>query len=131
MAQAVEGAIERSLVTFILLARDGDPDARLAGIAPTPPAAVAFVPNDAVRTAFGTARPPPLDSTGLRELLEDHRLVSVPRGEDHGHQLAAPFSAQVDFGTETAPAPANVWHQSRIPGGSGRSETNRTVRDRT
>jgi hypothetical protein len=70
-AQAIEGTIERSLVTFILRARDGDPDAMLAGIAPHPPAAVAFVPNDAVRATLGTAWPLPLDGTGLQERFKD------------------------------------------------------------
>jgi hypothetical protein len=106
MAQAVESAIERPLVTFILRARHSDPDAMLAGIAPNPPATVALVPNDAVRAALGTAWPPPLDGTALQELLEDHRLMALPRCEDDSQQLAAPFGAQVDCGTETAPAPA-------------------------
>jgi hypothetical protein len=110
-AQAIEGTIERSLVTFILRARDGDPDAMLAGIAPHPPAAVAFVPNDAVRATLGTAWSTPLDGIGLQKLLEDHRLVSLPRGEEDCHQLATPFGTEVDFGTETAPAPV-VCHVS-------------------
>src|SRR4030095_10950317 len=92
--ETVEGAIERSLVTCILLVRDGDLDAMLAGIAPNAPAAVAFVPDDAVRATLGTAWPAPLDGTGLHELFKDHGLVSLPRGEDDGHPLAAPFSAQ-------------------------------------
>jgi hypothetical protein len=104
--ELVDGAIERPGATFVPLARDGDPHPMLARILPNPPAAVAFVPNDAVRAALRAAWSTPLDSTGLHELFEDHRLVALPRGEDDGHQLAAPFGAQVDFGTEPAPAAA-------------------------
>jgi hypothetical protein len=56
--------------------------------------------------ALRAAWPTPLDGTGLHELFEDHRLVSLPRCEDEGQQLAAPFSPQMDVGTEAAPAPA-------------------------
>jgi hypothetical protein len=106
IAQAVDGSIERPLVTFILLARDRDPDTMLAGILPDVPAAVPFLAYDAMGSTLGTAWSTPLDGTGLHELCEDHRLVPLPRREDEGHQLAAPFSPQVDCGTETAPAPA-------------------------
>jgi hypothetical protein len=106
IAQAVEGAIERPLVTFILLARNRDPHTMLAGILPYVSTAIAFIAHDAMGSALGTAWSTPLDGTGLHELCEDHRLVPLPRREDEGHQLAAPFSPQVDFGTETAPAPA-------------------------
>jgi hypothetical protein len=106
MAQAVDGAIERPLVTFILLARDGDPDAMLTGILPKVPAAVPFIAYDTMGSALGAAWPTPLDGTGLQEPLEDHRLVSLPRCEDDGHRLAAPFGPQVDCGAETTPATA-------------------------
>ncbi len=33
--------------------------------------------------------------------------MSSPRGQDQGHQLAAPFSPQVNCGADTAPAPAS------------------------
>ncbi len=78
----------------------------LARISPNPLAAVPFIPNDPARAVFGTARPSPLDGTGLHELFKDHRLVPLSRGENQGHYLAIPFGAQVDFGTEPAPAPA-------------------------
>jgi hypothetical protein len=84
VAETVDGAIERPGAPFVPLARDGDPDAMLAGIAPNPPAAVAFVPDDAVRTAPGAAWPSPLDGPGLQERLEDQRLVALPRREDDG-----------------------------------------------
>jgi hypothetical protein len=106
MAQAVEGTIERPLVRFILLTRDRDADAMLAGILPNVPAAVAFIAHDTMGSALGAAWPTPLDSTRLHELFEDHRLVALPRGEDKGHELAVSFGPQVDFGTEAAPAAA-------------------------
>ena len=106
IAQAVDGSIERPLVTFILLARDRNPDTMLAGILPDVPAAVPFIAHDAMGSALGPAWSPPLHGTGLHELVEDYRLVPLPRREDQGHQLAAPFSPQVHFGTETASAPA-------------------------
>jgi hypothetical protein len=106
IAQAVDGSIERPLVTFILLARDRDPDAMLAGILPNMPAAVPFIAHDTMGSALGAAWPTPLDGTGLHELVEDHCLVSLSRCEYEGHQLAAPFGPQVDFGTEAAPATA-------------------------
>jgi hypothetical protein len=105
VAETVARSIERPGTAFVPLARDGDPDARLAGIAPNPPAAVAFVPHDAVRAAPGAAWASPLDGPGLQERLEDPRLVALPRGEDDGHQLAAPVGAPVDCGPEPAPAP--------------------------
>ena len=55
---------------------------------------------------LGRPGPRRLTAPRLQELLEDHRLVPLPRGEDERHQLAAPFSPQVDFRAETAPAPA-------------------------
>ena len=91
MAKTVPRAIERPGTTFVPLARDGDSDAVLAGIAPNPPAAVALVPNDAVWTALGTAWPPPLDGTSGEELLEDYRLVPRSWGEDEGHERATPL----------------------------------------
>jgi hypothetical protein len=84
VAETVAGSIKRPGAPFVPLARDGDPDAMLAGIAPNPPAAVAFVPDDAVRTAPGAAWPSPLDGPGLQERLEDQRLVALPRREDDG-----------------------------------------------
>jgi hypothetical protein len=78
----------------------------LAGLAPNPPATVAFGPDDAVRAARGTAWPPPRDGPGLQERLDDHRLLSLPRCEADRHQLAAPFGAEVALGTEPAPAAA-------------------------
>jgi hypothetical protein len=105
-AQTVEGAIERPLVTFMLLARDRDPDTVLACILPSVSAAIPCIAHDPMGTALRAAWSAPLDGTGLQELCEDLRLVSLPRREDKGHQLAAPFSSPVDFGAETAPAPA-------------------------
>jgi hypothetical protein len=78
----------------------------LAGILPYVPAAVPLIAHDTMGSALGTAWPTPFDGTGLHELFEDHRLVSLPWCQDKGHQFAAPFSPQVDFGAETAPAPA-------------------------
>jgi hypothetical protein len=106
IAQAVEGSIERPLVAFILLARDREPDTMLAGILPYVSAAIPFIAHDPMGAALGTAWSTPLDGTGLHELFEDHCLVPLSRCEDEGHQLAIPLSPQVDFGTETAPAPA-------------------------
>jgi hypothetical protein len=106
VAQAVNGAIERPLVTFILLAWDRDPDTMLAGILAYVPAAVPFIAHDALGSALGTAWATSFDGPGLQELCEDHRLVSLPRSQDEGHQFAAPFGPQVDFGAEPAPAPA-------------------------
>jgi hypothetical protein len=78
----------------------------LARIVPNPPAAVPFIAHDTMGSALGAAWPTPLDGTSLHELFEDHCLVSLSRCEDEGHQLAAPFGPQMDFGTETAPATA-------------------------
>jgi hypothetical protein len=104
--QTVERAIEGAGTTFVALARDGDPDAMLTGILPKVPAAVPFIAYDTMGSALGAAWPTPLDGTGLQEPLEDHRLVSLPRCEDDGHRLAAPFGPQVDCGAETTPATA-------------------------
>jgi hypothetical protein len=57
MAQAVEGAMKRPLVTFILLAGDGDSDAMLARILANLPAAVPFITHDTTRSALGAADP--------------------------------------------------------------------------
>jgi hypothetical protein len=38
VAETVERSIKGACTTFVALARDGDPDAMLAGIAPNPPA---------------------------------------------------------------------------------------------
>ena len=106
VTQAVESSIERPLATFILLAWDRDPDPMPARILSNLPAAVPFIAHDTMGSALGTAWPTPLDGTSLHELFEDHRLMSLPRCEDEGHQLAAPFSPQVNFGAETTPAAA-------------------------
>jgi hypothetical protein len=82
VAETVERSIGGARAPFVPLARDGDPDAMLAGITPNPPAAVAFVPHHAVRAALGAAWPPPLDGPSLQERLKDRRLVALPRGED-------------------------------------------------
>jgi hypothetical protein len=78
----------------------------LAGILPNLPAALAFIADDPMGAALGTARSPPLDGPGLQERLEDDRLVPLSRGEHEGQQLAAAFGPQGDFGTDPAPAPA-------------------------
>jgi hypothetical protein len=57
-------------------------------------------------SALGAPGSTPLDGTSRHELFEDHGLVSLAWGEDEGHQLAAPFGPQMDFGTETASATA-------------------------
>jgi hypothetical protein len=106
VTQAVEGSLERPLATFILLARDRDPDAMLASVLSNLPAAVPFIAHHALRAALGAAWSTALDGPALHELFENHRLVSLPRREHQGHQLAAPFGPQVDFGTEAAPATA-------------------------
>jgi hypothetical protein len=106
IAQAVDGAIERPLVTLILLARDRDPDPMLAGILPYVPAAVPFIAHDAMGSALRTAWSTPLDGTALHELFEDHCLVPLPRREDESHQLAIPVGPEVDLGAEPAPATA-------------------------
>jgi hypothetical protein len=79
----------------------------LARIAPHAPAAVPFIPNDAVRATLRTAWPTAHDGSDREELFEDHRLMPLSRGEHEGPQLAAPFGPQMDFGTEPAPAPAH------------------------
>jgi hypothetical protein len=78
----------------------------LARIPANPPAAVAFITDDPLGTALGTAWPLSLDGPALQERGEDHRLVPLSRGEHAGHQLAAAFGPQLDFGTEPAPATA-------------------------
>jgi hypothetical protein len=106
VAETGERASERPRAPVVPLARDGDPAAMLARLAPNPPTAVALVPADAGRTTLGTAWPSPLDGTALQERCKDHGLVWWPRGQEDGPQLAAPVSAQMDCGTETAPAAA-------------------------
>jgi hypothetical protein len=106
VTQAVEGSIERPLATFILLARDRDPDAMLASVLSNLPAAVSFIAHHALRATLGAAWPTALDGTALHEPFEHHRLVALPRREHQSHELAAPFGPHVDFGTEAAPAPA-------------------------
>jgi hypothetical protein len=76
----------------------------LARILANRPAAVPFIAYDTVGSALGTAWPTPLDGTGCHQLCEDHRLVSLPRSEDKGHQLAISFGPQVDFSTEATTA---------------------------
>jgi len=93
IAQAVDSSIERPVVTLILLTWDRDPDTMLAGVLPNVPAAVSFIPHDTLGSALGTAWPTPLDGTSLHELFEDHRLMSLSRCEDEGHQLATPFGS--------------------------------------
>ena len=78
----------------------------LARILPNLPAAIAFIADEPMGAALGPARSPPLDGPRLQERLEDDRLVPLSRGEHKGHQLAAAFGPQVDFGTEPAPATA-------------------------
>jgi hypothetical protein len=107
MAPAVDGSLERPLVTCMLLAGDRDPETRLAGLLPYVPAAVPCIAHDTLGSALGTAWPTPFDGTGLHARFEDYRLVSWPWCQDAGHQWAAPFSPQVDCGAETAPAPAS------------------------
>jgi hypothetical protein len=122
VAETGQRALERPGTTFVPLARDGDPDAMLAGLAPNPPAAVALVPNDAVWTALGTTWSPPLDGPGLQERLADRRLVPRPRGDAHGHHWAIPFGAQVDLGAEPAPAAAEglgLWGPFLAPAACG------------
>jgi len=85
VAEPLERSVEGACTTFVVLVRDGDPDAMLAGIAPNPPAAVAFVPHVAVRAALGMAWSTALDGPALEELFEGHRLVPLSRGEHEGH----------------------------------------------
>jgi hypothetical protein len=106
MAQAVDGSIERPFAAFILFAWDGGPNAMLASILPNLPAAVPFIAHHALGAALRAAWPAALDGTGLHELFEDHRLVSLPSCEDEGHQLAASFGPQVHFSSEAPPATA-------------------------
>jgi hypothetical protein len=106
LTQAVDGTIERPLVAFIRLARDRDSDAMLAGILPNVPAAVPLIVHHTMGSTRGAAWSTPFDGTGLHELCEDHRLMSLSRGENKGHQLAVPFGPQVDCGTEATPATA-------------------------
>jgi len=106
IAQTVDGSIERPLATLILLARDRDPDAMLAGIPPHVPAAVSLIAYDTMGSALGAAWPTPLNGTSLHYRFEDHRLVSLSRCKDEGHQRAIPVGPQMDFGTEPAPATA-------------------------
>jgi hypothetical protein len=106
VTQAVEGAIDRPLAPFILLARDRDPDALLASGLSNLPAAVPFIAHHALRAALGAAWSTARDGPALQELFEKHRLGSLPRREHQGHPRAAPFGPPVDFGTEAAPATA-------------------------
>src|SRR5262245_15044189 len=106
MAEAVEDSIKQSGATFVLFARDGDPNPMLAGIVPNPSAAIAFVPNDAVWAVLGAARSDSLHLPTLHQWREHQRLMPLARGQHEGHQFAAPFSPPVDFGAETAPATA-------------------------
>jgi hypothetical protein len=78
----------------------------LAGIVPNPSAALAFAPNDAVRAVLGAARSDALHLPTRHQWRENQRLMPLARGQHEGHQFAAPFSPQVDFGAETAPATA-------------------------
>jgi hypothetical protein len=78
----------------------------LAGIVPNPSAALAFVPHDAVRAVLGATRSDSLHVPTRHQWRENQRLMPLAQGQHEGHQLAAPFSPQVDFGAETTPAPA-------------------------
>jgi hypothetical protein len=78
----------------------------LARIPPNLSAAIPFIAHHALGSTLGPAWPSPLDGPALHELFEDHRLMSLPRREHQGHQLAAAFGAEVDFGTEAALAAA-------------------------
>jgi hypothetical protein len=107
VAETREGSIERPGATFVPLARHGDPNPMLARLVPNLPAAGPCIASGTVGAVPGAAWPTSLDGTSLQELLDDHGLVSLSRGEDEGQQLAAPFGPQMACGIEPAPAPAS------------------------
>jgi hypothetical protein len=69
-------------------------------------AAIALVPYDALRSQLGASASSSLDSPALHEGLKDGGLVLLSRSENDAHQLAAPFSTNVDLGAESALASA-------------------------
>jgi hypothetical protein len=106
VAETVKRSIEWAGAMFVPLVWDGDSDPMLARIRPNLPAAVAFVTHNPMGPALGAAWPWALDGAAFEPLFEDHRLMPLSGREHEGHQLATPFSPQMDFRTEPAAAPA-------------------------
>ena len=108
----VDGAVKGALLALVALPRDGDPDAVLPTIVPDFSAAVPLVAYHTPRTTLGPAAPRPLHSSLLHQVGKDRSLMPLPRRQDQRHELAMPFSPDVDFRAEaalTAPERFGVW----------------------
>lgn len=73
-----------------------------ASLVPTPPAAVALVPKQAVRAVWGAARPAALHGPTRQQGREAQGRVPWPWREHQGQELAVPRRAEVACGTEPA-----------------------------
>jgi hypothetical protein len=105
VAAAVDGAIKWARATVMVFPRDGEPDLVPSEILAALPAAVSFVPHDAMRSPLGPTRPDPLDGATRHELVKHARFMSLARGQEERHELATTLRAHMHCGAESAPAP--------------------------
>lgn len=91
---------------FIRATRDGIADAPPPQIASETRAAVALVAHQASRTQTWTTASRSFDGALLQQLTHNSLLVPLTRREGKGHQLAAAFGPNVQFGAQSAPTAA-------------------------
>ena len=84
--------------------RDSHPAATRIGANAT--CAVPFVAYDSLRSQAWASSTAAFDGALFHQRLEHRRFVLLSGCQDQGQQLAVPFGADVDFGRESAAAPA-------------------------
>ncbi len=106
VAFAIGGSVEAGLGWLIPTAGNDGPDAALAQRTADGAAAVAFVASQPVGAQPGPTRSSSFDGATVQQARQGELLMALPTGQGEDERLATPFGADVDFGGEATPAPA-------------------------
>jgi site-specific DNA recombinase len=106
IALSIDCFVKRTVSMLIRAPRNRGPYAATMRIRPNRARAVALVAYHALGAYPRTSPATTFDCALFHQRLEHRRFVLLPRRDQHHHQLALSLGTDVDFGRESAAAPA-------------------------